>query len=334
MCSRFEAANNLEDRKIELTQVIDLCREATGKFGCLVGISGGKDSTAALSQALQLGLRPLAFTIQSGYYPNSIVERASAVAKQMNVPHIVTGIRDTTTSRDMQSYELTASLQDELSGDGRHREFWTPSRLRELYRLNRQHYSVRDNVEMPYVRPCQVCRRPVIRQYFKLAYENKIPVVVLGVNEWTSLGSTAAGGNFKVSGIRTIRPVGKSYSLVVAHLPFLLGQTIRSTSELLSRIGWSAPVGESLVETGANSCKFAAAAESLTSPILGFNPDTTRLAREVTAGFLPRQAAIEVLERERPMRSSIRHILNSAGLVNPDYSASTLRSWRERVASL
>jgi hypothetical protein len=334
VCSRFAEANNTADRERELAAVIEMCRTATSDYGCLVGVSGGKDSTAALINAINLGLRPLAFTIQSGYYPDSIAIRASAIAKELNVQHVVIDLADTITPYDMQNYEMTVSLHDELHQESSFREFWTRNRLRELYRINRWHYSVRDNGEMPYVRPCQVCRRPVIRKYHQLAEKLGIPVVILGINEWTSLGSTAEGNSFQVSGIRELRPAGSQQAVTVAHLPFLLGQTIEKTRELLDQILWRAPQGEELVETGANSCIFAAVAEALVTPILGFNPDTTRLAREVTAGFLPRATALETLNRPRSLPLSSRAVLNSAGLVKAEYSPAYLQQWRERLQTV
>lgn len=60
----------------ELKFLLSLRGSGAGAYDAMVGISGGKDSTAALYEAKRLGFTPLAFSFDTGYYPKHITVRA------------------------------------------------------------------------------------------------------------------------------------------------------------------------------------------------------------------------------------------------------------------
>lgn len=60
ICEDFEKYFSLSNLEAEISLVQELLKEEQGK--CMVGISGGKDSTATLLTLLDRGAVPLSFT--------------------------------------------------------------------------------------------------------------------------------------------------------------------------------------------------------------------------------------------------------------------------------
>jgi len=72
--------------------VIELMRSRQGetKYDCIVGYSGGKDSTALLYSVVHdYGFNPLAITIDSGFIPDTAFENMKDTLKKISVDHIV-----------------------------------------------------------------------------------------------------------------------------------------------------------------------------------------------------------------------------------------------------
>jgi tRNA(Ile)-lysidine synthase TilS/MesJ len=269
----------------------------------MVGLSGGKDSTVALFIVReQLGLTPIAFTFNTGYYPEHIFPRAKLIAASLGAHHHVIDIRPYMRTNDRIAYQATAWLYDTDSEN-------TGFTFKELYALNRKHYSVKHQTPMPYVRPCQLCRKVVIRAYYEEAVKRGIKVVVLGMNEWAGLS------NNKFTAIRKLKPYEDRPEVYIVHLPFLMRKTIKSTAEILSALGWKAPEGEHLVESNSNSCLLARASEKKAKRLLGFHPDSPRLSREITAGFLTKEHAKKALVKEYECDYSVGELLKKAGIL-------------------
>lgn len=274
----------------------------------MVGVSGGKDSTAALFQILELGFQPLAFTFDLGYYPKHIFKRSKEVCDNLGVPHEVIDIRSHIRPLDLECYKLTAELYDNCN---------SPELFRWLYEFSRSHYSVKSMQVMPFVRPCQLCRRTVIRAYYAEAVKRGVEVVFLGMNEWAGLSGQ------KFTAIRKLQPNPDDTPVYVVHFPFLFRRDlirvdarIYGVGDLLEKLGWSLPKGERLVETNANSCLFARASEEKAKEMLGFHPDCPRLSREVTVGFLTKWHAEKALLKAHPSKLSVRQILEKAGILS------------------
>ena len=64
-CTNYEKRSNVnwETRKTEFLQILDKYRSQNqDNYDCIVGVSGGKDSTYQLLTMLRMGLKPLAVT--------------------------------------------------------------------------------------------------------------------------------------------------------------------------------------------------------------------------------------------------------------------------------
>lgn len=268
VCTLYKSAKLNLDKELEFFKSLK-------KEKIMVGISGGKDSTATLYLTLKMGFKPLAFTFDIGYYPLHIFPRAKEIASKFNVPHEIIDIKPHIPS--LIPYQLTKQI---------YRECEYPEEFRRIYLLNKNHYSVKSTVIMPYVRSCQLCRKTVIRAYYAEAIKRKVNVIVLGMNEWAGLS------NNQFTAIRKLKN-----EVYIVHLPFLLQYTINDTNKILEEIGWKVPDGELLVESNSNSCLFAKAVEAKAKKMLGFHPDSMRLSREVTVGFITKDQARKALDK-------------------------------------
>jgi len=104
--------------------VIELMRSRQGekKYDCIVGYSGGKDSTALLYSVVHdYGFNPLAVTIDSGFIPNTAFENMKDTLKKIRIDHIVIdGAKETFrrlyqwifTNQDSNDLTLTRNLCD------------------------------------------------------------------------------------------------------------------------------------------------------------------------------------------------------------------------------
>ncbi len=81
-----QALKEIEAEKKNLPKIIErIKKDGEGKdYDCLVGISGGIDSSTALYQAVKLGLRPLAFSMDNGF--NKSDENIMRLVEGLKVP--------------------------------------------------------------------------------------------------------------------------------------------------------------------------------------------------------------------------------------------------------
>ena len=78
---------NEEDRLRRLNQLVDMVK-ASGrgkKYDCIVGLSGGVDSSWSLVQAVRLGLRPLAVHMDSGWNSELAQNNIANLVRNLNV---------------------------------------------------------------------------------------------------------------------------------------------------------------------------------------------------------------------------------------------------------
>jgi hypothetical protein len=309
ICRQFDRLYDRAELARELEFIVELQGSGAGRHDAMVGMSGGKDSTATLVRALELNFTPLAFTFDTGYYPPHIVPRARAAAGKAGADHEVIDLRQHVRPTDLESFSLTADLYDLPENAD------TAAVFRRLYEQGRRAFSVRNDEPMAYVRTCQLCRRLVVRAYHREATHRGVRVIILGTNEWVGLSQDPSRTGYRFSAIRRLKPPGTDHPVYVVHLPFLLHTTIDDTRAILDRIGWTEPDGEDLVESCANSCLLSRAAEAKATRLLGFHPDTTRLAREVTAGFLTRDQATTALARPHEHPRTVRAVLADAAIL-------------------
>jgi cytidylate kinase/predicted PP-loop superfamily ATPase len=306
ICDSYQKNFSAIQLKKELKFLSSLIGTGGGIYDAMVGISGGKDSTAMLAQIKKMGFHPLAFTLDTGYYPQHIFLRSKQVAKNLGVDHKKIDIRSFMRPSDKTCFLKTAALYEEKDSLELREKF------RTWYMEGRRHYSVKCNHAIPFVRTCQLCRRLVVRAYYGEAIKNNVRVVVLGINEWAGLSQDSESKKFVFSAMRKLQPFANKPPVYVVHLPFLLQRTIGETRKILEELGWKIPKGEALIESNANSCLFARAGENKARRMLGFHPDTTRLAREVTVGFITKEQAKKALAKKHNSRLSVRAVLKKA----------------------
>lgn len=309
ICEQYKKGFNKAGLAKELKFFKSLIGSGKGKYDAMVGISGGKDSTATLYTVKQLGFTPLAFTFDIGYYPQHIFSRSVQVAKKLKVDHIIIKIQKYIRKVDLKCYQKTADLYDEEYSQELKQKFL------KLYQKGREHYSIKCKHSFPFVRSCQLCRRTVIRAYYAEALKHGVRVVVLGINEWTGLSKSQFSKKCTISAIRRLKPYANKPAVYIVHLPFLLQRTVNDTQKILKKLQWGHPKGEALIESNANSCLLARAAENKARKLLGFHPDSTRLAREVTVGFITKNQAKKALDKIHNYKYSVHQVLQKAKIL-------------------
>jgi hypothetical protein len=309
ICELYKNNFNKKNLLKELKMLKSFIGSGKQKYDAMVGISGGKDSTTTLYTAKELGFKPLAFTFDIGYYPRHIYPRARWVAEKLGVDHVTIPIRKYIQKHDRISYQKTAELYGKKISKELENEF------KRLYIVERKYYSVKSSHSAAFVRTCHLCRHTVIRAYYQEALKRGIKVVILGINEWAGLSQNKMSKKYTISAIRKLKPYPNKPPVYIVHLPFLLQRSISDTTKILKRIGWKIPKGEALVETNSNSCLFARAAESKAMKLLGFHPDSTRLSREVTVGYITKKQAKDALKKIHVYRYSVRQVLQKARII-------------------
>ena len=312
LCDVCEIYEKNFDEKIlekEFKFLMTLKNSGEDKYDAMVGISGGKDSTATLYEIKKLGFNPLSFSLDTSYYPKHIFIRAKRIAKEMNVDYQKIDARVYMRRVDSACFKRTAELYDE------HDSLELKEKFRKWYIEGRRHYSIKCSHKIPFVRTCQLCRRIIIRSYYGEAQKHGVRLIVLGINEWAGLSQDSESKKFVFSSIRKLQPFKNKPPVYIVHLPFLLQRKIKDTEKILRKLGWKIPRGERLIESNSNSCLFAKAAENKARRMLGFHPDSTRLSREVTVGFISKKQAKQALEKIHYYNKSVRQVLKEAKII-------------------
>ncbi|MFA6161203.1 MAG: shikimate kinase [Patescibacteria group bacterium] len=309
ICSSYIKNIDLNHLKKELDFLKSFKGSGKGKYDVLVGISGGKDSTATLFTVNQMGLTPLAITLDLGYLPETTIPRARNTAKLLNTDYEVIDIKKYIRKIDLNSYKKTIKLYEEPF------TFETKIKFKKAYEIGRKHYSVKCKHSPIFVRTCQLCRRMVIRSYYEEALKRGVNVMILGINEWTNLSAAQKGKEYKVSGVRKLQPTKNKPPVYVFHLPFLLQRNSKDTKKILDKMGWKPPKGEDFIESNSNSCLYARSTERMAKRLLEFHPDSTRLAREVTVGFITKEQALKALGKIHPYKYTPHQVLQRANIL-------------------
>ena len=100
-------------RADELANLVKKIREA-GKgrpYDCVIGISGGVDSTYLILQAVKLGLRPLAVHFDSGWNSELAVDNIHNIVDRLGID-LVTEVVDWREMRDLQLAFVKARVMD------------------------------------------------------------------------------------------------------------------------------------------------------------------------------------------------------------------------------
>lgn len=297
-CNICEAFMKNFDKKVlakELKFLKSFIGSSKGKYDIMVGLSGGKDSSATLYRIKEMGFTPLAYTFDIGYFHPYIYRRARSVAKICGVDYKIISVKQYITKKILKRFCQMA-------------EFYKRDKKEEFiknYLVGRQGYR-------GVVRPCWVCRELIIHARYFEALKHGVQIIATGLNEWTSLKQSTINGKFTVSAIKKLKPFPNKPPVYIVHFPFLIKAKLKDTRKILNKMGWNY---YKTVQSNAASCLLACAAEKPLYEHLEFHPDTTRLAREVTVGFLTKQEAKKTLERVRKCEYTIPQILKKANLI-------------------
>lgn len=111
LSTRVFSGAEAERRLAELTSKIKKSRRASSAYDCLIGVSGGVDSTYVAYLVKQLGLRPLAVHFDNGWNSELAVKNIENVLQTLEVD-LVTYVVDWKEFRDLQLSFLKASVPD------------------------------------------------------------------------------------------------------------------------------------------------------------------------------------------------------------------------------
>lgn len=305
VCKDYEEKFNekkLEEELDFLKKMIDDEKE----INSMVALSGGKDSSAMLYSVKEMGFRPLAFTFKIGYniLTDSLKEKIKRICNTIGVKHEYIDIHHYVTPEDKECFKITADFYDNKINK------ITKDEFKNIYNEGRKHYSTKDKTIMPYVRPCQICRKIAIRAYYEEALKHNVRIVFVGINEWSGLS------NNTYTAIRELKPYPDKPSVYIVHFPFLIHRKITDLKEILDKIGWNREIGDNKADTGGSACMLARIAEFKSTEFLGFNIDESRLSREITAGFLDKESAETAIKKyKRDPQKTMNEVLKESDLI-------------------
>ena len=69
-------------------EICKKCGKPKTPYDCLVGISGGVDSSTVLRYAIQLGLRPLCFSLDNGWNTDEAKNNVKQLVEKLEVPFV------------------------------------------------------------------------------------------------------------------------------------------------------------------------------------------------------------------------------------------------------
>lgn len=93
LCSEFESYKDKAKQYFKTTEDLKALFELPGQdknsnYDCMMLLSGGKDSTYALAQLVEMDLRVLAFTLDNGYISDEAKANITRVVSDLGVDHI------------------------------------------------------------------------------------------------------------------------------------------------------------------------------------------------------------------------------------------------------
>lgn len=101
----------IEAEKVNLPKILEKIKKAGKgkKYNCLIGCSGGVDSSTALVNAVKFGLRPLVISMDNGYNTSMADENVLKIVETLKVP-FYRYVLDLNKFRDLQAAYLKAGV--------------------------------------------------------------------------------------------------------------------------------------------------------------------------------------------------------------------------------
>lgn len=117
-CSNFLAGKNkkriinIQDRTSKLNSLCEQIKLSRGKkYDCIIGVSGGVDSTYAVHLIKELGLNPLAVHLDNGWNSDLATKNIHSILKKLNVD-LYTHVIDWEEFKDLQRSFIAADVVD------------------------------------------------------------------------------------------------------------------------------------------------------------------------------------------------------------------------------
>lgn len=110
----LESAFPMDDEApVRLQKLVDQIKKdgKNKRYDCVLGVSGGRDSTYTLYSAVKLGLRPLAVHFDNGWNSDLAVQNIKNVCQKLNVD-LYTHVADWEEYKDLQRAFLASSTPD------------------------------------------------------------------------------------------------------------------------------------------------------------------------------------------------------------------------------
>lgn len=102
---QVSSINNLE------TSINEIKARSNGKYDCVVGVSGGLDSSFLLAKIVDLGLRPIAVHMDNNWNSSMASRNIKRILEALNVP-LITEVTDWDTQKNLQLAFLNADVVD------------------------------------------------------------------------------------------------------------------------------------------------------------------------------------------------------------------------------
>lgn len=102
---------DIEREKKNLNNILEEIKGQQGEYDCLIGLSGGVDSSYALHLAVKAGLRPLCFSVDNGWNDPRADENIMRLVETLKVPFFRYTI-DLEAFRDLQSAFMRAGVKN------------------------------------------------------------------------------------------------------------------------------------------------------------------------------------------------------------------------------
>jgi len=102
-----------EEGKYKLSEIVDRIKEQgkNQEYDCMIGLSGGADSSYVTYLAKRLGLRPLLVNVDNGYDTEIAVGNVKSIARKLDLD-LTSYVVDQDEFRDLQLAHLRASVAD------------------------------------------------------------------------------------------------------------------------------------------------------------------------------------------------------------------------------
>jgi N-acetyl sugar amidotransferase len=108
-----QAQKSLQENKEEKHRLPDIIEKikGKGKYDCLIGLSGGVDSATVLHFAMELGLKPLCFTMDNGWNDPKADENVLRMVEALKVP-LYRYVIDLKKFKELQGAFLKAGIKN------------------------------------------------------------------------------------------------------------------------------------------------------------------------------------------------------------------------------